>query len=390
MVKCMSSPSRRHKIFCATLFTLLLLFLFNSSYATAHERTYKLLDSPDGSINYRLRVSVTEALYANYSSKDHTLYYSDFSRFVTPDALEPIAEDLRSIYNNDEDFANGVLMLVHQIPYVESDPQKYPVETIVENEGDCDLLSIVAASIMKAGGLDVVLLHLELHDHMLLGVNLPESPKDARSKIWLYSYEGKKYYVAETTGGNWEKGWRVGECPEVLLPTAAAKIIALENYEETAPGQVSSSYIIPDSSALRMSLSTNFVVAENDVEISGSLSPSLAGESITLYISSMGSPSTLLTTVVTDSNGEYSHTWQAPPGGIYSIRATWGGDEDYTGAASSTFRLIVIPSDLLMIVIILSFLLVILLVVNLATRGSTWNEPETPEDWEFADNPENF
>ncbi|UCC58580.1 MAG: Ig-like domain repeat protein [Candidatus Bathyarchaeum sp.] len=385
----MSSPSRRQKIFCATLFILLLLFLFNSCYAAAHECTYKLLDSPDGSINYRLRVSVTEALYANYSSRDHTLYYSDFSRFVTPDALEPIADDLWSIYNNEEDFANGVLMLVHQIEYVESDPQKYPVETIVENEGDCDLLSILAASIMKAGGLDVVLLYLEWHDHMLLGVHLPESPKDARSTLYFYRHQGKKFYVAETTGGNWEKGWRVGECPEVLQ-RAAAKIISLGNYEETAPGQVSSSYIIPDSSALHMSLSTNFVVAQNDVEISGSLSPSLSGESITLYVSSMGSPLTLLTTVVTDSKGEYSHTWQSPPGGIYSIKATWVGDDDYSSAASSTFRLVVIPADLLMIVIILSFLLVILLVVNLATRGSTWNEPETSEDWEFADNPEHF
>ena len=184
-------------------------------FAETHNYNYQLLDSPDGKTLYRLTVTITDTLYDYYSSQNHNLYGLDFSKFVTPDALKPIADDLWTIYDNNEDFANGVLMIVHQIPYLESDPQKYPVETITENEGDCDLFSIVAASIMKAGGLDVVLLLLEAHDHMLVGVHLDESPRDARSQLYFYRNDGKKYYVAETTGGNWETGWRVGECPEI-------------------------------------------------------------------------------------------------------------------------------------------------------------------------------
>ncbi len=157
-----------------------------------------------------------------------------------------------------------------------------------------------------------------------------------------------------------------------------------------APGQVSSRYSIPDSSALQMSLSTSFAVEQNDIEISGSLSPSLAGETVTLYVSSMSSPSTLLATVVTDSDGEYSHIWHSPPSGMYSITAKWSGDDDYSSAASTTFRLIVLPSELLMMGIALILLLVIFVIVNLVTRGSALNEPETSEDWEFADNPEHF
>jgi len=224
---------------------------------------------------------------------------------------------------------------------------------------------------------------------MLVGVHLPESPKDARSQVYLYKHEGKKYYVAETTGGNWENGWRVGECPEILRKSAA-KIIPLTNYEESSPGQVSSSYSIPDSSAIYMSLSTNFAVSQNGVEISGSLLPSLAGETVTLYVSSMGSPLVMLTTVVTDTNGHYSHIWQDPPGGIYSVRANWSGDDDYSGADSSTFRLVVIPSELLMIGVIIVFFLVILLVVTLATRGGKSEKQETFEEWDFADYPEYF
>jgi hypothetical protein len=384
----MSSPSRHQKIFVASLFISLLLLLSNSCLAATHKYSYELLDSPDGSTTYRLTVSVTETLYEYYSSQNHNLYSYDFSKFVTPDALKPIADDLWSIYSNEEDFANGVLMILHQIPYVESDPQKYPIETIVENEGDCDLFSILAASIMKAGGLDVVLLLLEWQDHMLVGVHLPESPKDARSQVYLYKHEGKKYYVAETTGGNWETGWRVGECPEILR-RSAAKVIPLTNYERTAPGQVSSSYTIPDSSSICMSLSTNFAVSQNDVEISGSLSPSLAGETVTLYVSSLGSPLVMLATVVTDANGQYSHMWNDPPGGIYSVRANWSGDEDYSGADSTSFSLLVIPSELVMAGVILVFFLVILLVVTLATRGKT-SEEETFEEWDFVDYPEDF
>jgi hypothetical protein len=386
----MSSPSaRRQKIVIASLFISLLLLLSNSCLAATHEYSYELLDSPDGSTTYRLTVSVTETLYEYYSSQDHNLYSSDFSKFVTPDALKPIADDLWSIYSNEEDFANGALMILHQIPYVESEPQKYPIETIVENEGDCDLFSIIAASIMKAGGLDVVLLLLEYEDHMLVGVHLPESPKDARSQVYFYKHEEKKYYVAETTGGNWENGWRVGECSE-SLQSASAKIIPLENYEMSAPGQVSSSYTLPDSASIYMSLSTNFAVFQNSVEIRGSLSPSLAGETVTLYVSSLGSPLTMLATVVTDSTGQYCYTWYSPPGGIHSVRANWSGDDDYSGADSSTFRLVVVPSELLMIGIILIFFLAILLIVTLATRGGKSEKQEIFEEWDFADYPEYF
>jgi len=382
----MPSPSpRRQKILVVSLCMLLLVLLPSSCLAATHEYIYTLIDIPSDSTTYRLTVSVTDTLYEYYRSQDHNLYNYDFSRFVTPDALKPVADDLWSIYSNEEDFANGVLMIVHQIPYVESDPQKYPVETMVENEGDCDLYSIIAASIMKAGGLDVVLLLLQYHDHMMLGVHLPESPKDARTHAYFYEYEGKKYYVAETTGGNWEAGWRVGECHE-SLQNAPAKIIPLENYERSAPGQVSSSYIIPAASSIFMSLSTNFAVLQNNVEIRGTLSPSLAGETVTLYVSSLGSPLTLLATVVTDSNGQYCYTWYSPPGGVHSVRAHWSGDDEYSGADSSTFRLVVVPAEFLMVGVTLIFFLGILLIVMLATRGGASENLEL----NLADFPQDF
>jgi hypothetical protein len=61
--------------------------------------------------------------------------------------IKPIADRLWQIYNNTEDFTNGVLMLV-QITFEESAPGKYPVKTLVAVKGDCDLFAIIAASIL--------------------------------------------------------------------------------------------------------------------------------------------------------------------------------------------------------------------------------------------------
>jgi len=385
----MSSLSRYHKIFIASLCMLILILLPSNCLAATNEYRYELLDSPNGSTSYRLTVSVTDTLYEYYSSQDHNLYRYNFSKFVTPDALKPIADDLWSIYSNDEDFANGVLMIVHQIPYAESEPQKYPVETIVENEGDCDLLSILTASIMKAGGLDVVLLLLEYYDHMLVGVHLPESPKDARSQVYFYRHEEKKYYVAETTGGEWKNGWRVGECPE-SLQSSSAKIVSLENYEISSPGQVSSSYTLPDSASISMSLSTNFAIFQENVEIEGSLSPSIAGETVTLFFSSSGAPLTMLAKVVTDSTGQYCYTWYSPPGGIHSVRANWSGDDDYNGADSSKLRLVVVPSEILIVGVILIFFLVTVLIVKMATSGGKSKNSKIFDELDIPDYPQDF
>jgi len=117
----MPSPSRQQKILIASLCTLILILLPSSCLADAHKYSYELIDRPDGDTTYRLTVSVTDTLYEYYRSKDHKLYNYDFSKFVTPHALKPVADDLWSIYSNREDFANGVLMIVHQIPYVESE-----------------------------------------------------------------------------------------------------------------------------------------------------------------------------------------------------------------------------------------------------------------------------
>jgi len=359
------------------------LYLPHLCFAANYTYSYSLLDHPDGSNRYKLNVSVTSSLHEYYRSKDHNVYSLDFSKFITPYALEPIAESLWSIYSDEEDFANGVLMIVHQIPYAESVPQKYPVETIVQNEGDCDLFSFVAASIMTAGGLDVVLFFYEADKHMNVGVYLPSTPDDARSEVYYFSYNGKPYYVAEATGDNWEKGWRVGECPNELKD-ASAQVITLDNAEQTSPGQVSSSYSALASSSILLTLSSTYIVREGMVTVSGRLSPAGSNNIITIYVRKGGSQWSVLGTAITDSDGKFSFLWNPESISTYYIRASWSGNADYAGADSNIHNLTVMPFDwtFILIISIVSASIILVVVIIAASKRRKMPTQEVLPDYE--------
>ena len=151
-----------------------------------------------------------------------------------------------------------------------------------------------------------------------------------------------------------------------------AKIIPLTNYELAAPEQVSSSITLPESSAIYMSLSANFIISEEDVEITGTLTPSKAGEKIIVYFGSLGSPMTELATTITDADGKYEYTLKSPSFGIYSMKAEWSGDISYAKTDSNTSNLVVIPFDWLMGgCIFFIFLAIIILITTVIRRKDT-------------------
>jgi hypothetical protein len=319
--------------------------------------TYQLLNQSDGSAYYKLNVAVSESLHEYYAEKSHGLITdSDFAKFVTPYALKPIADSLWRIYTDDEDFANGALMIVHQIPYEESKPPKYPVETIVDNKGDCDLFSYIAASIMKAGGLNVVLFYYETPAHMNIGVSLSHEPRDTGKRIDFVPHGGIIFYVAECTGGNWQSGWRVGECPEDLKDDAM-QVVTLENCEQSAPAQVSASYKALEASAISLDISPAFLIQGSSVTFSGKLLPAFQNSTITIYIKINSSPWTVLTTVTTGSSGQFAFVWSAQASGLCYFRASWSGNDDYS-AADSPSRSLTILSRFFVLLLTITVLLV--------------------------------
>ncbi len=370
-----------------TIATIVVVFAVFSmlplSFAQDHTVSFQLMDKQGENAGYTLNVVVPETLLQYYQEKSHRLSVpADFPKFVTPYALQPIADSLRQIYPDDEDFVNGALMIVHQLTYVETARGKYPAETFVDNLGDCDVFSYVAASIINAGGLDVVLLDYEEQAHMNIGVHLSSAPENAREQVYIIAHEDIDYYIAETTGGNWTRGWRVGECPDIVKE-AGAQVLTLENAEEIAPGQVSASFKQLESSGISLEIWPPVAMEQSAVSFKGSIIPTKPSENITIYLGVSGFPWTILGTAQTAPDGTFEYVWKTETAGIYAVRASWAGDNTYAGTTSETMSTTVIPTFLVALIIIAVIAVIVAVIAVVASRHSTHDtlaplEPDPP------------
>jgi hypothetical protein len=311
-------------------------------------------------VTYELNMTIPEALYQYYLGNSHALFSNgDLAKFITPYTLKPIADRLWQIYNNTEDFANGVLMLVHQITFEESVPGKYPVETLVAGKGDCDLFAFIAASILEAGGINVVLLYYRSKLHMEIGVELASAPTDARTEVYQVKYQNVSYYIAECTGGKWREGWRVGECPTEYR-NVSSQVITLENLEQTSIGQVSANLRALDPSTLALQISPAIMLENNEATISGQILPETASENVTLQAKINSSTWTTIGTVETQSDGRFVYHWMPGTGGVIAVQASWLGNRQYNGAKSPETNLTVLP--IFVVAVIVAVLLAVVIV----------------------------
>jgi len=335
----------RHRNLGILLVALLLLVFFTpASFAGNYERTFSF-HFQFGLVSQKLYVAVPSSLYEYYDAKTPRITRdSDYAALVTPDAFKQVAERLRSITDHgersDEDFANAVLMLVHQIPYASGDV-KYPVETLVENAGKCDTLSLLAASIMKAGGLDVVLLYFKEAHHINVGVYLPCTPRG--TWWWLpatgYESSGRKYWIAECTAA---MEWKVGDVPPVLAEEQPW-IITLENSEPALPAQIAAGWGSPLPSAsltITLSAAAEVSLEKRQLIVSGVLTPARENETVVLYVSHNGIAYDAYRTE-TDSCGCYSFSWNVTSSGTYYVRASWGGNAEVAGADSEALTVFI-------------------------------------------------
>jgi hypothetical protein len=323
--------------------------------------SFLLLNRPDGDKTYELNITIPHELFQYYKIKSHTLYsQADFEKFITPYSLKPVADSLWQIYNNTEDFTNGVLMLVHQIYYQEIVPGKYPVETLVEGYGDCDLFAFIAASILEAGGIQTILLYYKAKLHMQIGVDLRTSPEAARVETFSVSYEGVNYYVGECTGGKWRTGWRIGETP-TAYQNISAQVIALENLEQTSPTQVSVALRELDPSAVSLQVTPSLILEGNNmVVLSGQIQPKAANENVTLQAKVNGGGWFTIGIAETRTDGRFSYNYTTMAGGSVEFQASWVGNRQYNGATSAEVSLLSLPLFIVVEAVALAFLFVVL------------------------------
>jgi outer membrane murein-binding lipoprotein Lpp len=130
---------------------------------------------------------------------------------ATIDTLVRVIND--SALNNNlkkSDVVNLIARFTQSLPHTNQDVKtpydeypRYPLETLVEQGGDSEDTSILAATILSMLDFEVVFLSYGPQKHVAIGVYMPGTGG------YNWEYQGKRYYSLETTG----EYWQLGECP---------------------------------------------------------------------------------------------------------------------------------------------------------------------------------
>jgi len=110
---------------------------------------------------------------------------------------------------SETDNVMNVITFVQSLPYFKDassttmdEYPRYPIETLVDNGGDCEDTAILTAAMLREMGYGVVLVNPP--GHMAVGV------KCSSCSGTNYTYGGDKYYYLETTGNN----YKIGQMPD--------------------------------------------------------------------------------------------------------------------------------------------------------------------------------
>ncbi len=168
-------------------------------------------------------MQIPESTYDYYKSlaRSPTNDYSIYITHPLDDVLiDSVAQEIRD--NAQQEGFDEYEMVSFAIAFVQSltytsdststgydEYPRYPVETLVDDGGDCEDTAILAASLIEALGYSVVLLVFpetaDAEGHCAVGVAGGEG---IYGTSW--QYDGRKYYYLESTG----EGWEIGEIPE--------------------------------------------------------------------------------------------------------------------------------------------------------------------------------
>lgn len=186
------------------------------------EMVYRDYEWSYGGRKYSLHISILVGLYEYYKNRPRPPT-TNYSVYVTDPRDD---EELKDIVNSFNKFAlekglsesekiNLMISFVQSLPYTSDniitpydEYPRYPVETLVDDGGDCEDTSILMSALLDQMGHDVIL--IALPRHLAAGVS-------GSFYGSYYRFENKKYFYLETTG----EGWEIGEIPEDFKGTSA-------------------------------------------------------------------------------------------------------------------------------------------------------------------------
>jgi len=204
-----------------------------------------------GGNHWKWNLSIPTALYNAYvsvpDSERISLGLTDFGFFTSTqdNYMQTLAGKLNETATQNGyssyDEGNFILAFVQSIPYKTDnastcyqDYPRFPVETLVDNVGDCKSHSILYTTIMLILGYGTVFLNPPNHLAVgILGNNLQGS---------YYVYNNQNYYYCETTGS----GFTIGELPKEFT-TQSVGVYSINVNEQYVPNLQAASANKPNS-----------------------------------------------------------------------------------------------------------------------------------------------
>ncbi len=188
-----------------------------------------------GGYNWTWTIKIHEDWFDYYKAKNPrpeptSVEYVTYNDPFIMDISEKISEAAES---NNLCVSCLAASFVHSLSYIDDkytgydEYPKYPVETVMEKNGDCEDTSYLLASITRALNIDTVLILLP--GHMAVGVWM-----NCDNSGTYYKLGDRCYYYIETTNA---KDWSVGEMPSDAsrAPATLIKITSGEMVNNISP-----------------------------------------------------------------------------------------------------------------------------------------------------------
>lgn len=162
-------------------------------------------------------ISIPKPLYEYYKDQPHDRNYAKYAISERDrKVLDRIITSFREESDSKTETAYNIVAFVQSLPYFKDDIStgydeypRYPIETLVDNGGDCEDTAILTAALLKEMNYDVIL--ISPPGHMAIGITCSDCSGTS------YTYNNKKYYYLETTARN----WKVGQIPAKYKNTKA-------------------------------------------------------------------------------------------------------------------------------------------------------------------------
>jgi len=170
--------------------------------------------------------------YKNKERVSHGADYVTYDDYYIKQIANMLSEKADEEGYSKSEFA---VAFIQSLGYVNDDVigyddyPKYPLETLAEQNGDCEDTSYLISAIVMAMNIDNVL--VELPGHMAIAIAFSGSPEGYYYKL----SNGWNYYYIETTA----EDWLVGEIPDEYKNTKATLVkIPSNKIEEKSPSYI--------------------------------------------------------------------------------------------------------------------------------------------------------